>query len=130
MGSSLDIFHALINYSLSVTIFSSFSSRFVFRDILSEEEHPLVVVSVEISSAWLPDKGILDNNIIQYYYISQNRTQLIKTMWTGLAETKNDGSFSKNISLTHIKTISEFCNSVPDLLQPCSHCLLILSTEF
>ena len=51
-------------------------------------------------------------------------------MKTGLAETKNDGSFFKNISLTHIKTISEFCNSVPDLFQPCSHCLLILSTEF
>ena len=56
MCSSLDIFHAPINYNLSVTIFSSFSNRFVFRDILSEEEHPLVVFYVEISSAWLPDK--------------------------------------------------------------------------
>ena len=56
MGSSLDIFHALINYNLSVTIFSSFSNRFVFRDILIEEEHLLVVFHVEISSAWLPDK--------------------------------------------------------------------------
>ena len=51
MGSSVDIFHALINYSFSVTIFSSFSSRFMFRDILSEEEHHLVVFSVKISSA-------------------------------------------------------------------------------
>ena len=47
-------------------------------------------------------------------------------MQTGVAETKNNGFFFKNISLTHIKTISQFCNDVPDLFQPWSHSLLTL----
>ena len=51
-------------------------------------------------------------------------------MYTGLAETKNNESFFKNLSLTHIKTTSDFFNNVPDLFQPCSHSLLTLSKEF